>query len=44
MRSSVSKSAWEGAMGPRQPVISLKRAPKVDTHQYVGVFLTSTQL
>ena len=44
MRSSVSKSAWEGAKGRLRSVISLKNAAQANTHQYVGLFLTSTQI
>ena len=44
MRSSVSKSAWEGARGLQSPVSGLQKAAQANTHQQVGAFLTVSQV
>jgi hypothetical protein len=44
MRSSVLKSARQGARGQQKPIIGLKKAPQTNTHQRVGDDLTSSRL
>ena len=41
MRSSVSKSAWEGTKGVSNPAKCLAKAFQGTTHCYVGVFAGS---
>jgi hypothetical protein len=43
MRSSVSKSAWEGATGFAKSVYDPQNTTQAKTHRYVGLLLTFIQ-